>query len=292
MPPSKFREMIPGEARVSYGIIGAKWNFKGYEAAFQRALIKRCEKSPLVLLIDEAHMLNPEVLRHLAYSTQHVMGQNRPFMLVLAGTPPLDRRIAEAGATFLERSDYVRVGRLSREGAQDALLKPFERAARQTKPVRDADAVAQALDECHDYSYFLQLMGSALWKASSEGISAASLAKALPAFQEKKKAFYAGRYNELEDMNLHNQAGRLSEKFRKSASAALPLSELMAHPNAVSAEDVRKIHETGYIWKPSGSTRYEPGIPSLMDYVLDELDFEPDAARDSEAPSAEGVSLG
>lgn len=31
---------------------------------------------------------------------------------------------------------------------------------------------------------------------------------------------------------------------------------------------VRQLTDLGFIWKPSASACYEPGIPSLMDYVL------------------------
>ena len=73
-------------------------------------------KAPLVLLLDEAHMLDPEVGRELLNASQEV-GRDLPFLLVLAGTPNLQSHLGQMGASFWNRAEQVRVGRLSGRAA-------------------------------------------------------------------------------------------------------------------------------------------------------------------------------
>ena len=63
------------------------------------ALEARAKDTPLVVLVDEAHALEPEIGRWLLNATQ-VAGSRAPFLLILAGAPDLRARLSGMGASF------------------------------------------------------------------------------------------------------------------------------------------------------------------------------------------------
>jgi len=109
-------------------------------------------------------------------------GDGRPLALLLAGTPQLDSKIRKAGSTFAEWSRFLSIGRLLREHAREALLKPFGCAAEE----HEHGAVKRALDAAQNYSYFIQLLGELLWDANSSRIDPRALSLSLPKFRSSQ----------------------------------------------------------------------------------------------------------
>ena len=117
----------------------------------------RAGRAPLVLLLDEAHTLDPDTGRALLNASQRV-GRTLPFLLVLAGTPNVRSHLNRMGVSFWNRAELVRVGRLSREAAADALRHPFEDAEISVAP----DALEAMVSESQCSPFFVQLLGSAV----------------------------------------------------------------------------------------------------------------------------------
>lgn len=92
-----------------------------------QALRERARENPLILLLDEAHTLEGEVGGALLNAAWKVVGE-APFLLVLAGTPDLWRRLRGMGASFWPRARQMPVGRLSQAGAREAVQVPLRRA--------------------------------------------------------------------------------------------------------------------------------------------------------------------
>ncbi|MCY4337719.1 MAG: ATP-binding protein, partial [Gammaproteobacteria bacterium] len=91
-----------------------------------RELTARCMKKPLVVIIDEAHTLDIETGRTLLNASQKTRAA-APFLLILAGTPGLQKQLQRMGATFWERSERLYPNLLSYRDTADALLKPLEK---------------------------------------------------------------------------------------------------------------------------------------------------------------------
>lgn len=89
-------------------------------------LLRRVEKRPLAVLLDEAHVLPPDVGRYLLNLSQSLRREGCPFALVMAGTPGLEAHLAGMEASLWERSEIVPVGRLSVAAAREAFVKPLE----------------------------------------------------------------------------------------------------------------------------------------------------------------------
>jgi len=273
IPRSRFEDLIPEEFGANVGVAGATWKLKGREPAFQRALLKRCRNKPLVFLLDEAHMVKPDVLRHLLNATQHVQGEEQPFMLVLAGTPQLRRALNEADASFWTRVIKISLGLLERKHSREALLEPFGPRL----DVDEGSALNRAFDLAQDYPYFIQVMGSELWEAHSERIDQASLEQALPRFQKEKRDYYLERQLEIRlERGMEEAAAAVAKEFEK-AFAETGARKLLVHGvEKAAGKHADGLRDLGVFVERAGEEEKgevegtivcEPGIPSLMDHV-------------------------
>ena len=242
------------------------------------ALARTVRKRPLLILIDEAHMLGIEPGRSLLSTVQAFQSKELPVLLILAGTPDLPRHLGAMGASFWDRSEQLPIGRLEPAAAADAVRVPFEERGRAI----DDEALQQVVWESHGYPFFLQVWGGALWDDRPDPVVPVSLAdvdRARPLFESRRDLYYDRRLDELDRAELVSVAARVAEEFsdaervlRKRVKAAIRSALERggeAPAPAVVWEADRVLRDRGYIWPVvhEGTPCYEPGIPSLMQYV-------------------------
>lgn len=237
-------------------------------------LAVRARTNALVVIVDEAHTLDLEVGATLLNAAQEV-GAELPCLLVLAGTPNLQSHLAAMSASFWNRAEQVRVGRLTREASAEALRRPLEDEG---IPVRE-DALADLVRESQCYPFFVQLLGRAVWRAAARPgrgrrlVTREILAVARPEFEETKNDYYRHRYRELEKLRLLRVGAAVADAFRDREllsdsllDAAIRRGLGEAGPDRMDSTR-ETLSDLGFIWEPAGEPRWEPGIPSLMDYV-------------------------
>ena len=164
-------------------------------------------------------MLESEVGRTLLNLSQDVRSEC-PFALILAGTPHLERKLADMGASFWERSEVIPIGCLEPEAALDALQRPFVD--------RGIDAehsvLAPALQEAQAYPYFIQVWGRALWMAMRRDgrtpvLTGAHVQTAHAEFEDRRDAFYKRRMREIEGSRAFRPRSRGRAGFRCGCGA-------------------------------------------------------------------------
>ena len=185
-------------------------------------------------------------------------------------------------ATFWNRAERRPVGRLDDQATAAAVRNPL----RSDGIDIDDDAVAHIVRDSHGYPYFVQLWGQAVWRRATEAdpqdtagarrVTPATVAAAQPALYREKDDYCFDRYEELEALRLLPAARAVAEVFdtqplvddvqfetaiRRGLGAA-PEPDRMA-----AAKDT--FRNLGYVWRPRAAPIWEPGIPSLMDYVLE-----------------------
>ncbi len=250
------------------------------------ALRKRARRKPLVLLLDEAHTLDPAVGRALLNAAQEV-GSALPFLLVLAGTPDLPAHLGALSASFWSRAERLRIGRLDAEAAAAAIEKPLTDAGIAIAP----DALADVVRDSHGYPYFVQLWGQAVWRRAAGGtgvrprVTRADVDAVRPAFDEVKNTYYLDRYEELRRAGLLPAARAVAEAFAArplltdpQVEAAIRQALRAAASPVGAAEAERTLRRLGYVWRPGGEPAWEPGIPSLMDYMREHVPAPPAGA--------------
>ena len=274
--PETWRDTV---APDTIAVRGVTWR-PGKNAPAPRTdqvLAARTSKKALILLLDEAHRLEPRVGEELLNAAQAV-GQAAPFLLVLAGTPNLRAHLQTMGASFWNRSQKLRIGRLDESAAADAIRRPLESGEASISE----EAVEHIVRESHGYPYFLQLWGTAVWNritadpsVSRQRVETADTAACQSVFESEKKDYYLDRFNELEEAELLEAARSVAESFadRQQVGREEILAAVRRTPGFEDREKAvaarRTLDHLGFVWQAAGTPYREAGIPSLMDYLLE-----------------------
>lgn len=188
LPTSWWDRLTPQEIEVA-GLTWRPGAGSGPPPSLEDLLRARVRRRPLLLVMDEAHTLDREVGRVLLNASQRVR-RKHPFLLVLAGTPDVRRQLGAMDATFWNRAEKRRIGRLDELATGQALRRPFV-AEGVSLP---ADVVASMSRLSQGYPYFIQLLGQKVWEqmvtSGRQKVTTRVLEKALPA--EVDPSFWTG----------------------------------------------------------------------------------------------------
>ena len=275
VPPSRYASLLPESLSVSVGVGRMGWKLGGQGRSLTSLLTLRCARRPLVLLLDEAHVLAKDVGQALL-NTAQIVSAEAPFLLAMAGTPGLQPHLNTLSATFWSRAEKLGIGRLDKAAAGLALTRPM---VEEQPPISfEADALKRVVRESQGYPYFIQLWGAALWAAArSQGahrITNSLVNAAAAEFGRQRVAYYEDRREELERQGLLRVAAHLAGTFSKPAPLSsidlnAAIGEALATASIPQVLDRRdRLSALDYVWKPPDEgDAWLPGIPRLMDYV-------------------------
>ena len=250
-----------------------------------KLIVERARDKPYVLLVDEAHTLDLEVGRSLLNAAQRAESR-APFLLVLAGTPDVESVLNAMKATFWTRARVIGVGRLTEAEAREALEGPL----RADNILLDSDALwRDVLDESQGYPYFIQLIGDALWSVARETpeeiqqnranspilLDEEAVNCALDRASIEKRYYYARRRQELDRRGLLDSAltvaGFFDDRGRIHRDALISAITPRDGDREKTEETLEKLQHLGYVWMAPERPEYcEPGIPSLMAYIVEQ----------------------
>lgn len=284
LPDSWWKQFAP--TGVSVFGVGINWRpGQSNPPEPEEALAARAQQKPFVMLLDEAHTLAPDLGRVLLNASQTV-GRRHPFLLVLAGTPELEFRLRTMGASFWSRAEQLRVGRLDDNATAEAIRRPLNE---NRVAIRDG-ALARIVADTHGYPFFVQLWGSIVWRkmldSSSEPpcITNAEVEAGLEDFRNRRDLYYLDRYEELRKRRLLPAARAVADAFRANDlldDDGLDAAVGRGLPERTSPDEIEEaesgLRQLGYIWRPGSRPAWEPGIPSLMDYIRDTAPAPPDS---------------
>lgn len=286
--PCLVRELASPAGRLKLGISGASLSGLGVQRrppdpSWWRQKLKsqlQGHRKPLLLLIDEAHVLPADVAHVLLNMVQALAASgSAKVALLLSGTPRLKPfLLSEAvNASFIERAPLIIPGLLSEEASREALDAPDWRGWRKDQAVLD-----EAAADSQGYPYFVQLWGHALWDAGQvrQHLDQAALAEARSRMEAVRNDFYSDRYDEFETSANGNGIPRdamlaavraIAPQVRlpgaaiSTAQLNRALGQSGMDPDAVNlAKDI--IVGNGFLTK-SGD-HWRAAIPSFADYVL------------------------
>ncbi len=235
-----------------------------------KKLMAAASTKGLAILIDEAHDMPAEV-GHIFYDSAQSAAQSNPIMLVIAGTPDLESVLGRSGATFVERMNTERIGRLSWEDTSRALIEPLGKNV-----TFDDLAKGVALRETQNYPYFIQLWGSALWNVlARKGVTHVGyeeMKEARKTFDQVRHELYNRRLHELDREGMlvpvAEIAFRIGEDGKPSRRDFIAITQKMAYTRDQWEAEEKLLH-TGFIWQ-EGIGNWQFGIPSLATHVRKE----------------------
>ena len=270
------------ELRGNLGLVGGsvEMDYSGPGATLMNLLRSKSQNKPLILIVDEAHTLKPEVGKVLLNISQDLHSERRPFLLVLAGTPNLRIALGRANATFWDRSMTYSLGRLSPGEARQAITVPLEKVGVSF----DTGVARQIVDRTYCYPYFTQVWGNCFTKrlhqTGARVISMETVKEVEGEAIKKCATMYQERRNEIITMGLLPVAESVAHAFIESGEQYLHEGILLeaiergiAGDELITSERIwEKFHQLshlGYVWQVYSTEGhdYEPGIPSLMTYV-------------------------
>ena len=269
LPDTLLDKLLPDQ--VALGPL--RWSLDQQPDLLTKGLAVRAKKKPLVILLDEAHTLDISVGRTLLNLSQKI-GSACPFLLTLAGTPDLKAHLNKMNATFWSRSEKVGIGRLTPTAAREALTTPLNEEGVGVEP----NVLAHIVQDSQRYPFFLQLWGKALWREvyadGTQTIRMNHVPMAEAQVNIQKKDYYQDRYEELKTQSLLTAAAAVADAFvgqSRLDEAALEQA-ILAGLGTDATHETRlavrtALRHLGFIWQPVGEDTWEPGIPSLMDYI-------------------------
>lgn len=268
LPKPWWKQLAAGQLTVA----GLSWKPAEEPAPpIAEILAARSRERPVLLLVDEAHTLDLQVGRTLLNAGQEV-GAESPFLLVMAGTPNIESRLNAMGASFWNRAEQLRVGRLSGAATADALRRPLQR-----EEIRVSETVlARMVEASQRYPFFVQLLGRAVWRSTGEGnaVTSAVFETACKEFGRARDQYSLHRLDELRKHGLPSVGRAVAEAFRGrpiltdpqlDAAVAKGLDDDAGRDRTERATET--LRDLGYVWRARPRPEWEPGIPSLMDYV-------------------------
>lgn len=252
------------------------------------ALTEACRQKPLLLVVDEGHLLPAEVANLLFNASQSVRGEGAPMLLIVAGTPDLEDALAKADVSFGDRlgaDGDLRPGLLDCAAAGDAISVPL----REQGIAIDKDALDAIVENAQGYPYFLQLWGQVAYDKLAEDSGRMTLARvqqAFPAVQETRLQYYGQRLREIQQADMMDVCARFARDMARNAQggdlaqlqdwdamcsiqAALQAKGTQADtPGCAAVQDaLRRIKHWGFAVPSADLAHWTPGIPSLMAHV-------------------------
>ena len=258
---------LRGAQAAGFGVAAEPGSLSEEVQGLLLAWVERA-KSPLVVLLDEAHTVEPEAGRVFFNAVQVVGARALGFLLLAAGTPDAPRRLRKAG-TFTERAfERIPVGRLERAATERALAEPARDSG---LPLR-GEAAAFLAAESQDYPYFIQLLGSAAWKAAAGGheITVEAARKGASAVRPEIERFYAERFDEACERKVELTLVPLARFFaeRGGQIRELDFRRFLRSLPGDGGGRLDTLTDLGILWRGTAGG-WEMGIPSFADYLLD-----------------------
>ena len=244
----------------------------------ESALAERASADGLLVMVDEAHVIEAEAGRTLLAAWQKV-ARNAPVILMLAGTPGLEARLRGIGATFGGRKHRITLDGLEPEAAVQAIRSPLNDAGIEVP----GEIAERAAVDSRSYPYFVQLWGYHLFDGararSRRAVDTEVEGAAAEAVAAVRDDYYFERWLEMERAPVRWPAVEVARRFRKAGEhvsrdgvrSAIEIG-LGRHGHEATGAKVDGILDLfvdlGYVWERSGrSPGMQAGIPSLMSYV-------------------------
>ena len=272
------KRLKPDELTAGLGALSATWESKGTaNQVLENTLVNECKKSPLIFLMDEAHTMDAGLCNGLLNLSQEIRRNEAPFLLVLAGTPGLRHFLSTVNASFVERSNVIGIARLDAQATADAIVKPLNEHGIEI----DDNTLAPAVEDSQHYPYFIQLWGEALWDLAKEKelqkLTSQEVTAAKTRVDSVRLDFYEERKDKLDDLGLLPAAIAIAKVFQDTETTTRDvLKKVIADNLLVDSLTTQSVNEHlrtfirhDFIWRSPQMTLYEPGIPSLMTYILD-----------------------
>ena len=241
---------------------------------YKKMLETKLRQGPVAMLMDEAHHYQDEYMEFILRVGEQLVDERYPLVMLVVGTPDLLSYLHKIDAGFLERSRVIHINSLTTAESKDGLSKPFAD--------RDIEVEPQALEMMwgmtDNYPYFVQLVGSKIWKSlpkdGKRQVDVALFDQAQEEINDELRHFFSLLYDEMRAKGLTSYALQAAEAIIRQQGTSVGVKDieivLRQENSDLSAADARSIVERlrwlGFIWRGE-EDRLEISIPSFFPYM-------------------------
>ena len=245
-------------------------------------LTARTLAKPVLLLVDDAHEIEPMKMYNLCIEFQSKVKSSQPLAMLMAGSAGLPMYIRETGAVFMERSNRMRVNLFTEEETEEALNKGFADSGMAVEP----DALDRMAEWSGRHPQFIEMAGARTWDAvKGKGAGVVTMADAEAGLAEAERdrdGFYEERLGELLGSGVKPQAIQVMEMMRgqvKGLTDEKAMEGLMEANDGMDFEQawgiMQELKDLGFLHKEGKRNR--EGVPKLFEYVRGKAAKEPAA---------------
>ena len=241
---------------------------------YEYALKTRLRQGPLVLMMDDAHQYQLDIMGFMLGFAHNRITRRHPLVMLLAGSPDLRSYMTSLGTEFYATSERIYINLLTTEESKDALNKPFTDRGIEVEP----EALEMMWGMTDNYPFFVQLVGSEIWKSLSQDgnrrVDAALVEQSQAGVIHKRSDFYSLLYEEMSAEELTSYALQAAETINRQEEAKAERgaieNDLRRKNKDLDAKKARKIVDRlqwlGFIWE-GDEDQMEAGIPSFFTYL-------------------------
>ena len=236
------------------------------------ALTKKLNKSPVLILIDEAHTFNTDHFRVFCKLVQNLQSDKLPLGVIYAGTPGLDNLIIRAKATFITRYENYYLNTIDNISTKLVLAKTAEISNINFED-KAVDYMAKLTD---NYPYFIQMIGKILWdKLAKEKKRIGDIedAKSIEVeFKSARNNFYKKFNRDITKLKLEAQTVAIINLINSKENVDQgDITDLLVDNFNISLDEADKIFDVlsnfGVIWEEDNG--FEASIPSFFNYFME-----------------------
>ena len=251
---------------------GMSWRETAF--LYEHALEARLRQGPMVLMMDEAHHYRLDIMGFMLGTAHRMITDQYPLVMLLAGSPDLCSYMISLETRFYVTSQDLYINSLATEESKDALSKPFADRGIEVEP----QALEMMWGMTDNYPYFVQLVGSEVWKTLSldgkRRVDAALVEKVKEGISDKRSDFYSPVYDEMNKGKLTSYAEQAAETINQQEDAKAEREaiehDLRQKNSDLDAKKTREIvdglQRLGFIWE-GDEDQMEAGIPSFFTYL-------------------------
>lgn len=239
---------------------------------YKQALLARLGEGPLAMMLDEVQHYDQEILAKILQHNQEMINAKYPLAMMLAGTPKMESYLMKVFATFINRSETIRINNLSTEEATVALHKPFKDHGIE---VAD-DALQFMIEQADNYPYFVQVVGRAVWKeamdAGRRDVDLGLAQQGKKVMEREREIFYDSIHGEMLKEKLLPFAQQSVDILAENSNKIRPevFAEYLQQRNPGldldrALEVADGLVDWGLLWKDIDWL--VPGIPSFASYL-------------------------
>ena len=266
-------KMVKG-FNLSVGPLGGGVQLSEASQSYEQLLQARLSQGPVAVLMDEAHHYEENIMGFMLHIGQQLITEQYPLVMLLVGTPDLRSYLMKVQATFMARSKRIYINLLATEESKDALSKPFANRGIKVDP----EALEMMWGMTDNYPFFVQLVGSEVWKALPEEgkrhVDVALVKKAEAGISRERSDFYSLIYEEMDKGKLTSYAEQVAEAINRQENAKAErktvVNDLLRKNSGLSEEEAQEIVDRlqwlGFIWQ-GGEGKMEAGVPSFFTYL-------------------------